>query len=276
MTNLLLFISILPSILLGKFIYDNDKVEKEPKSLLLLLFLLGILAIIITMIISLYGLLFIPYLFEDHNTIAGIIISYFIGVGLVEEFSKLLMVYVGSWNNNNFDYQYDGLIYSVYVSLGFATVENIMYVLGNSLKVAILRALLSVPGHVFFGIFMGYYYGLAKKEDRNNNKKKKKYYLIMALIIPAILHGIFDSTITIAFKYSDNYISDISILIYLLFIVSLYFVSFRRVKTIGKIKTNIDDELTRDIPMIKNRKVYCKQCGKLVVGNYCEECGTKK
>ena len=261
MTQLLLLISILPSIFLGKYIYDNDKVEKEPKRLLLKLFLFGIVSIFIALILTLYGKLFVPYLFINHNDILGIILSYFIGVGIVEEFSKLIMVYVGSWYDDNFDYQYDGLVYSVYVSLGFATIENIMYVLDKGLSTnlitglltGLLRALLSVPGHVFFGIFMGYYYGLAKKEDRSNNNKTK-YYLLMALLIPALLHGIFDSTITIISTYQNSYISDLTILIYLIFIIILYILSFRKVKVLSDIKTNIDDVLTREIPVVEEKK----------------------
>ena len=271
--NLLFYLSILPAIILGKYVYTRDKVEKEPAPLLVKLFLLGIAAIALTLFISLIVELFFPSFRDEPHGILNILIYYFFGIALIEEFSKWIMLYLGSWNNDNFDYQYDGLIYAVFVSLGFATVENIMYVSSGGLIIAIFRAILSVPGHVFFAVFMGYYYALAKKAERKKENGRRNKYLYFSLLVPMILHGIYDSTVMICSDY-DSYISWLFLAIYLIFIVVLYVVSFRKINELSDIKSNIDDLVTRDIPIINNQ-VYCKECGSLVNNMYCANCGAK-
>ncbi len=276
--RLLLLLSVLPSYLLGKYVYQNDKVEKEPKNLLITLFIFGVISIIITLVITFVMKLLIPFFAEEPSGALNIFIYYFIGVGLIEEFSKWIMLYIGTWNNNNFDYQYDGLIYAVFVSLGFATLENIMYVLGQqNFIVAILRALVSVPGHAFFGVFMGYYYGLAKKDARKNKIFSKNTNLLLSILIPTVLHGLFDSLLTISANAGSDLLIPI-LLLYVVFVVILYIYSFNKIKKMSEIRTNIDDILTREIPIVEdnsNNKVYCSECGNIVNSRYCPWCGTR-
>ena len=288
----LLLISILPAYLLGKYVYNNDKVEKEPKGLLTKLFIFGIISAIMTIIMSLVVDAFIPFFTEKHNDLLGILIDNFIGVALVEEGFKWIMLRIGSWNDKNFDYQYDGMIYAVYVSLGFATLENILYVCTSGFITGVLRAILSVPGHAFFGVFMGYYYGLAKKAQLKGDNSAVSGYLFMSLLIPIVLHGTFDAALSVTGILN----SDISILavlaFYILFVIFLYIISFKKIKQLSNIKTNIYDVLTREIPVtnisnpnglgnqvnipINNiRNVYCTQCGQLVYGKFCSFCGAR-
>ena len=288
----LLLISILPAYLLGKYVYNNDKVEKEPKGLLTKLFIFGIISAIMTIIMSLVVDAFIPFFTEKHNDLLGILIDNFIGVALVEEGFKWIMLRIGSWNDKNFDYQYDGMIYAVYVSLGFATLENILYVCTSGFITGVLRAKLSVPGHAFFGVFMGYYYGLAKKAQLKGDNSAVSGYLFMSLLIPIVLHGTFDAALSVTGILN----SDISILavlaFYILFVIFLYIISFKKIKQLSNIKTNIYDVLTREIPVtnisnpnglgnqvnipINNiRNVYCTQCGQLVYGKFCSFCGAR-
>ena len=86
----------------------------------------------------------------------------------------------------------DGIVYAVFASLGFATAENVLYVVfryANVGFVGIQRAIFSVPAHMLFSITMGYYLSLAKY---SLDAKRNKYYLRLSLLIPIILHGIYD------------------------------------------------------------------------------------
>ena len=156
---ILLILSVLPAVVLGIIIYKNDKLEKEPSGLLAKLFMGGIGAIGLTTLISFIGvyILGIPEEFIGLPIWALALYSYLF-IALTEEFSKWFFVKTITWNNKEFNHIYDAIVYSVFVSLGFATLENIMYVFEGGIGTALLRAVLSVPGHVFFGVFMGYYY----------------------------------------------------------------------------------------------------------------------
>ena len=285
----LLLISILPAYLLGNYVYNHDKVEKEPKSLLTKLFVFGIISIIITIIISKVMELLFPFFEENHEDIIGMLIDNFIGVALVEEGSKWIMLRLGSWNDKNFDYQYDGMIYAVFVSLGFATVENFLYVMQHGFVTGILRAIVSVPGHCFFGVFMGYYYGLAKKADLKGEKSSVPGYLFLSILIPVILHGTFDAALSAASIFNDDTSMMVILGLYILFVIFLYIVSFRKIRQLSEIKTNIYDVLTREIPVVTNNQeapmvnipsnnlktVYCSQCGNKVFGKFCSNCGAR-
>ncbi len=257
MSEVLLLLSVLPSIVLGVFIYKMDKVEKEPPTLLLKLFVFGILAIFLTLLISIIAYIIFPILestYEDGYI--KLAIATFIGVGLIEEGSKWLFLKVSTWNDKNFTHIYDALIYAVFISLGFATLENILYVLQGGIGVAIMRAVLSVPGHVFFAVFMGYYYGIAKQAEINKNEKIKRKNLILSIVMPFVLHGTFDFCLL-----SRNIFF---VLGYFLFVIFLYISSFSKVFKFSKIVYPLRDDY------------YCKICGNVVDGAYCTHCGTKK
>ena len=130
---LLLILSILPALLLGKMVYNYDKVEKEPIGLLFKLFLSGIGAIVLTLILSFALLIIFPSVENAENLSLIALIPYcFIFVSLVEEGNKMLFLKRITWNNKEFNYIYDAIVYAVYVSLGFATIENIFYVFYNN------------------------------------------------------------------------------------------------------------------------------------------------
>ena len=189
----------------------------------------------------------------------GIFIYAFIYVGFIEEFSKWFFVKNITWNNKEFNHIYDAIVYSVFVSLGFATLENIMYVFTGDIWTAILRAILSVPGHVFFGVFMGYHYGLAKQASINNNKELEKKHMILSVLIPTILHGTFD------FLLMTQNVT--MILFYLVFVIFLYIHAFKRIKRFSNIQTNLIEE---------KKYVYCHNCGTQIKDMYCPMCGTKR
>lgn len=111
----------------------------------------------------------------------------FVVAGTTEELFKFLALYLLVWKSPHFNEQFDGIVYAVYVSLGFAAVENVMYVMDGGFETAALRAITAVPAHAIFGITMGYFFGIAKRYQ-----ELKGAYLRRALWVPILLHGIYD------------------------------------------------------------------------------------
>ena len=91
------------------------------------------------------------------------------------------------WRDKNFDEYFDGIVYACFISLGFACVENIMYVVVNGVGTGIVRAMLSVPAHFLFGILMGYFLSLAKFTP-----EKRKHYIFLGLLFAIVAHGLYD------------------------------------------------------------------------------------
>lgn len=174
------------------YIYVKDKYEKESKRYLTLAFVLGgVVSIIITTILYLFFDLFLP-LPNDFSIWQQFVKAFFV-VGFIEEFSKYLMVRGFLQPRTVFNEPYDGIIYAVMVSMGFAAVENIMYVIQGGINVAFLRAFTAIPAHATFGIIMGYYMGKAKF-----SKNKFKWNLI-GLFTAVLFHGAYDFFLFIGF-----------------------------------------------------------------------------
>lgn len=108
--------------------------------------------------------------------------------GIVEEGVKYIAVYLFLRRNRFFDQCYDGIVYAAFISLGFASVENLLYIWRLGFETAIVRAFMSIPAHMLFAVFMGYYFALGFRSDQ---KKRTKHFLF-ALIVPVILHGLYD------------------------------------------------------------------------------------
>lgn len=181
----LLALAIAPGIAICIFIYLKDKYNREPLGLLLLSFILGMLSIIPAVIIQIS-------LTKPVEKIMGDGISYtlvfaYLIVALSEEGSKFLSVRFVPYRRKAFDDPFDGIVYAVMVSMGFATLENIGYVFEHGMVTAILRMFLSVPAHATFGILMGYHMGLAKFDPPNRKK-----YMLLAIFWPVVFHGTFD------------------------------------------------------------------------------------
>lgn len=182
---LLLISAIAPSLALLYYIYLRDKYEREPRHLLFKAFALGSLAVVPIVIVELRLDLF------DMATESIFAAGYtaFIVAGLVEEGFKYFVFWFFIWRDKNFNERYDGIVYSVFISLGFATTENVGYVmLSGGLHTAVIRSLTAVPAHALFGMVMGYYFGMAKFAETGKRARNLKY----ALIIPILLHGIYD------------------------------------------------------------------------------------
>lgn len=206
----LLIIAILPAAVLMFLIYKCDKVEREPVSLILKVMGLGMAIIIPVVICELMGEVVIS-LFCKPYSILYIFLDNFLIVGLLEEFWKRLIVKKYIWNRHEFNYRFDAIVYCVASSLGFALLENILYVFQNGFGTGIVRAILSVPGHCTFAIFMGYFLGNAKLYEMQGNEKKAKRYAGLSLWVPVVLHGFYDFCLTMQ--------SVILMLLFLVFVI---------------------------------------------------------
>lgn len=258
-TGIMLFLAILPVLLILIFIYNKDN-SKEPLHLLISLFFLGICSCFIVLAISGVMSLFLPFMKGNvsDKSFLDILLYAFIGVALVEEFSKWLILYFKGYKNEEFDELYDILVYAVFVSLGFAFFENIIYIFGKeSLSVAILRALSAVPSHACDAIFMGYYLNIAKQCANQNRKDLERKNILLSIFIPSLLHGIYDFCLMSGEMHF--------ILIFIFFVIELYALSLKTVK-----------ELAANNKKIKFKNNFCSVCGTKVEGPYCANCGTKQ
>ncbi|MDO4976409.1 MAG: PrsW family glutamic-type intramembrane protease [Eubacteriales bacterium] len=216
----LAFMALLPPIVLLVYVYKKDKVEKEPKRLVVKTFLLGIFSIIPTIIVEeLLTKLLNPW--TPQHSLIGLAIHTFIGIAIVEEFFKMMACKISVWKNKEFNYTFDGVVYAVAAALGFAALENLMYVFEFGMGNAIARAFMSIPGHAIFGVFMGINLGLAKLYETNGQRGKARAFKVRALIIPTILHGLYD------FMCSSG--DAILVLAFFVFIIALDITAIRRI-----------------------------------------------
>lgn len=186
--NIRLFIiAITPALVIIGGIYLSDRYDREPLGLLIVTYILGALAVIPAIIVE-------EFLIRI-NIFTGVYSHFytaFIVAGLTEEFFKRLVVLKLPYKTKYFDEKLDGIVYSVFSTMGFATVENIIYVVyryTNNPYIGLYRGIFSVPAHGVFGITMGYYLSLAKFDT---NRKRAKKNLRRSLYMPIILHGLFD------------------------------------------------------------------------------------
>ena len=274
----LFYLAILPTIILGSYIYKNDKIAKEPTSLLVKLAGCGLLSIVLTLFLTwLLELIFPFFANTDYEglDLFSLAIYVFVGIALIEEFSKWIFTYIVAWNNKEFDHIYDAIVYCAFVSLSFATVENLLYVFGSesmavALGTALVRMIFSVPGHAFFGVLMGYYLGLAKLTSIHNIKDKSSRYLMLSILVPATCHFLFDYLLMVG--------TNLSMIIFLLYTVFLYILAISRVRRMSKVTTNLfqDPNQNKYIYNVFNPKIkFCSNCGTKLEGPYCKNCGTK-
>ena len=194
----LLYLALGPGIALAVYIYYSDKWEPEPKALVIKSFILGGLAC------------FPSYYFEgafleisgwdgitssrDYSPWWHIAVYAFFGVALAEELCKFLFLKAFICDNQEFSEPFDGIVYGGMVGCGFATVENLFYVLPLGQEVGIIRMFTAVPGHVFEGMILGYFMGRAKFSLASEKDLMKGLGLVV------VLHGVYD---TAAFSHGE-------------------------------------------------------------------------
>ncbi len=182
---MLFALSVAPGIAICLYIFLKDRFNKEPKLNLFVCFLLGCISILPAVLIQLFATKPVEQLMG--GGIAFTAIFAYIIVGISEEGSKYVMLRYYAFPKKSFDEPFDGIVYSVMVGMGFATVENIGYVLQHGMGTAFLRMFLSVPAHATFAVLMGYFVGKAKFIP-----DKRNFYLFLGLFWAVFFHGTFD------------------------------------------------------------------------------------
>jgi protease PrsW len=181
---LLLSLAILPALLIIIWVYRSDRFDREPIPLLLLSFIFGLLSTVIAVILERSYMAVFP---TDADTL-WVLLHSIVGIGLIEEFSKYIFLRYNLFRRRAFNEPLDGIIYAVMISMGFATLENILYVMEGGLQAALARAFTAVPAHAAFAIVMGYYVGKAKFSFG----PRRRYLLLFGLGAATLLHGLYD------------------------------------------------------------------------------------
>lgn len=193
---ILFAVAVLPSLFIADYIYKHDNTDVEPMGLLRSLFLLGAASCLPAALVEqvLDGFLVDAF---GSTSYAYTLLDYFVVVAGAEEGFKYLVLHWRTWKDPAFDHRFDGIVYTVMVGLGFATLENIMYVFQYGLGTGIVRAFLSVPGHAGWGVIMGYYYGRMKMFDTLGDQAQYKRARIAALAVPMLCHGLYDTLMSL-------------------------------------------------------------------------------
>ena len=247
---MILLLTALPSILLFSMILYSDRKSKEPLLMILICIFSGAFTICLSLIVD-------KLLIKNNFIIGGaithsdtyLVFRTFI-LAAVEEYSKLLVIYLFIFKNRNYDDIFDGFVYSSITALSFSLVETVMYVFsektyGDMSSLAILRNFTSIPLHVVCGIAMGYFLSLSKF---SKVKSKKAINMILALFIPIFIHTVYNVFFT---KINIGDGNSAAILVVLLFVLSIYSVGI-----VFILKTNILNKIFVSNGVYSKRKSY--------------------
>lgn len=207
---------IAPGLALLSYFYLKDEYDAEPISVVLRTFLYGALLV--------FPIMFVQYILKAENMITSEFVEAFFSASLLEEYFKWFILYYVVYQHVAFDEPFDGIVYGASVSLGFATVENILYLVANGVEHALSRALLPVSSHAMFGVIMGYYMGKAKFVAGFKYK-----WIILSLLLPVVLHGLYDYILLSREAW---------LYIILPFMVFLWWLGLRKVKLAKILSTN--------------------------------------
>ena len=213
--------AVLPAAFLLRYIYLHDRVEKEPAGLLVSLFFYGVLSAICAAFVErvLKGVLEI---LMPPGSILYTVILAFVVVAMVEEGAKYHFMKHRTWEEPEFNYRFDAIVYAVFVSLGFAAYENILYVFSYGLSTAALRAVTAIPAHMSFAVLCGVFYGRAKRCERLGKDSLARWNLQMAYVAAVVFHGFYDACAMVGTKRS--------MLVFVLFVSLMFLLVFWLVK----------------------------------------------
>jgi protease PrsW len=190
MTELLIIlgIALAPIVVIFTLVFMLDKYEREPVKLLILSFVFGIL-IAIPVVFAEIGMKAAFQLTDDGMPFWPTALEAFIVVAFAEEGFKFLILRAYAYPKKDFNEPYDGIMYAVAISMGFAAIENVLYVAGGGLTVGILRMFTAVPAHGAFAHMMGYFVGKAKFRE---TKGGRAFFMIVGLTLAVLTHGLYD------------------------------------------------------------------------------------
>ena len=211
----LVIAAVVPALFLMIRAYKSDRLEKEPPALLWRLAIAGVLASLIALVVERVLGYVLNAAVPQESKLYDVLL-YFVIVAFGEEGAKYFMLRRRTWRSPEFNCQYDGVVYALFVSLGFGLWENISYVMTYGLSTALIRAITAIPGHACFGVFMGAFYGMAKRRENEGYPGSSKALRFLAVLLPALLHGAYDYIAS----------TDGSIWGFIAYIVVLFIVSF--------------------------------------------------
>ena len=219
---ILLAAAVLPAAFLLYRVYKMDTIEKEPWSILRKLLLWGALSGIPAALVESLLTGVVQNLLQEGTLLYNFVFG-FIVAALVEESFKFFFLYKFTFKSPAFNYRFDGVVYAVFVSMGFAILENVLYVFQGGLGVALSRALLALPLHAACGVYMGIAYG----QQKVNSLYKPASFGSVAracLPVPILIHGFYDSC---AFS-AENY--PIFLLVFVVFVILVFILTLRQLK----------------------------------------------
>ncbi len=221
----LLIVSLAPVFIILFYIYFRDKYEREPLGLLIRALLAGVIIVMPVIFVEKFLLVLNP--FQGKISSAGY--NAFVVAGFTEEFFKFAALYLLIWRNPEFNEKFDGIVYAVFISLGFAAMENILYVSEGGIHVAVTRAITAVPAHALFGVRMGYFFGIAHMYPEIRSR-----YLRLSFLEPFILHGIYDFMLMSGIH--------LLLLLFVPYLIYLYINGFKKIKELSDSSIYREDE----------------------------------
>ncbi|MFN0033603.1 MAG: PrsW family intramembrane metalloprotease [Saprospiraceae bacterium] len=184
MSPFLIALAISPGLLICWLVYRADKYERESFGPLALCFVLGAAATVPAIVFEKNVIPMVGHIERDP------VLTFLLAFGAiapVEELVKWLALLLGAFVWRFFNEPFDGIVYSVMVSMGFASLENLAYADVFGRETALLRAFTAVPAHLVFAVPMGYYAGLAKFAPQ-----ERTHLLLRGLLVAILLHGAYD------------------------------------------------------------------------------------
>lgn len=213
----LLILALAPVAAILLFMYYRDRYEKEPAKRLAISFLGGGFSVIPILAVE-------SFLAQFTGIFPGIISVFwqsFVVAATSEEFFKLIILLIIIWKSSDFNEKFDGIVYAVFVSMGFAAIENVLYVFDYGFQTGLMRALTAVPAHFLFGVSMGFYVGLARFYPAF-----RKRFLAAALIYPILLHGLYDFILMSG--------SPFLLLMFVPFVIFMWYYGLRKIKQLSE------------------------------------------
>lgn len=281
----LIFISLFPVILIGFIVYRVDR-EKESLKSMITFYALGLFSAFVASVLE-------NLFFLKETNLFNIFINCFIFIALFEEVSKFACFKIGTKMVRSYDNFFDSVIFCTAVSLGFAAIENILYVfrsaaipagvtvenefiylLTNGFSTGLLRAFLAVPGHAIFSIYMGYFID-KNKEYKFYGSGGEKAYLVLAILVPVVLHGFYDF-FCLSISEGELYLKNpnapfMLFIVFVVYIIFLYisgiFILYKGAK---KSDLRFDGSTNRGG---KGPEINCFFCGKPLHFTVCPKCG---
>ena len=205
--------AVLPTVFLLGYIYRHDTVEKEPIGLLLELLAFGVGSAWCASVLEGIGQRLLDAVLIP-GSLGYTVLLAFVVVALSEEGMKLFFLKRRTWNDPNFNYRFDGIVYAVFVSLGFAAYENILYVFNYGLSTALLRAVSAVPAHMSFAVVMGVLYGRARLMENRGELVAARLGRGLALVCAVLLHGFYDACAMVG--------TGVSVMVFIVFVMTMF------------------------------------------------------